>query len=396
MFKKKEYKKFIKKLEDNLYEITGDIDVFKEFFSEHYVSRADSKGTRDVAWNLEGKKEYSAVNIVVFPFYFEICSKNDTFGSSRRQFVFKKLMSDDIRGNGLSDYGNYYKQITLKFEFPEKIGFIKTGLINIISVSYKGLNDTVEIECINNIPQYWKYPDSFELFVSEGDCFYSDDENLKRKLWTDNGDGVYSGYIKDISYGELCYYSYDMIGDFIFNKWSNAYQAITDIFPKDCEDFHPSNRRYTVTSLVANIRSSTQYLLHGSDNAVKGRLDEWKDYPFGCFIEYNADDDKSVFLDKINHSKSDFSNEYRMPKDFRFVKLFLKKGNYVPDNLSRPFNVLDEKYLQKTALSLTPLFTGYHPVRIEFLDTQFKEVASIDFDKFGVAKFNDFIKVEAK
>ena len=129
MFKKKEYKKFIKKLEDNLYEITGDIDVFKEFFSEHYVSRADSKGTRDVAWNLEGKKEYNAENIVVFPFYFEICSKNDTYGSSRRQFIFKKLMSDDIRGNGLSDYGNYYKQITLKFEFPEKIGFIKTGLI---------------------------------------------------------------------------------------------------------------------------------------------------------------------------------------------------------------------------------------------------------------------------
>lgn len=396
MFKKKEYKKFIKKLEDNLYEITGDIDVFKEFFSEHYVSRADSNGMKDIAWNLEGRKESGAANIVVFPFHFEIYSKNDTHGSSRRYFVFKKLMSDDIRGNGLSDYGNYYKQITLKFEFTGKIGFIKTGLINIISVSYKGLNDTVEVECVNNIPQYWKYPDSFELFVSEGDCFYSDDENLKRKLWTDNGDGIYSGYIKDISYGELCYYSYDRIGDFIFNKWSNAYQAITDIFPKDCEDFHPSNKKYTVTSLVANIRSSTKYLLHGSDNAVKKRLDEWEDYPFGCFIEYNADDDKSIFLDKINHDKSDFSNEYRMPKDFRFVKLYMKKGNFIPDNLSRPFEVLDEKYLQKTALSLTPVFTGYHPVRIEFLDTQFKEVASIDFDKFGVAKFNDFIKVEAK
>lgn len=396
MFKKKEYKKFIKKLGDNLYEITGDINVFKEFFSEHYVSRADSKGMRDVAWNLEGRKESGAASIVVFPFYFEICSKNDTHGSSRRQFVFKKLMSDDIRGNGLSDYGDYYKQITLKFEFLEKIGFIKTGLINIISVSYKGLNDTVEIECINNIPQYWKYPDSFELFVSEGDCFYSDDENLKRKLWTDNGDGIYSGYIKDISYGELCYYSYDKIGDFIFNKWSNAYQAITDIFPKDCEDFHPSNRKYTVTSLVANIRSSTKYLLYGSDNGVKKRLDEWKDYPFSCFIEYNADDDKSVFLDKINHDKSDFSNEYRMPKDFRFVKLYMKKGNYVPDNLSRPFEVVDEEYLHKIALSLRPIFTGYHPVRIEFLDTQFKEVASIDFDKFGVAKFNNFIKWKAE
>lgn len=32
MFKKKEYKKFINKLDGNLYEITGDIDVFKEFF----------------------------------------------------------------------------------------------------------------------------------------------------------------------------------------------------------------------------------------------------------------------------------------------------------------------------------------------------------------------------
>ena len=228
--------------------------------------------------------------------------------------------------------------------------------------------------------------------MSEGDCFYSDDENVKRKLWVDNGDGIYSGYIKDISYGELCYYSYDRIGDFIFNKWSNAYQAITDIFPKDCEDFHPSNKKYTVTSLVANIRSSTKYLLHGSGNGVKKRLDEWKDYPFSCFIEYNADDDKSIFLDKINHDKSDFSNEYRMPKDFRFVKLYMKKGNFIPDNLSRPFEVLDEKYLQKTALSLTPVFSGYYPVRIEFLDTQFKEVSSIDFDKFGVAKFNNFIK----
>ena len=81
-----------------------------------------------------------------------------------------------------------------------------------------------------------------------------------------------------------------------------------------------------------------------------------------------------------------------MPKDFRFVKLYMKKGNYVPDNLLRPFEVLDEKYLQKTALSLTPVFSGYYSVRIEFLDTQFKEVSSIDFDKFGVAKFNNFIK----
>ena len=72
MFKKKEYKKFIKKLDDNLYEITGDIDVFKEFFSEHYVSRADSNGMRDIVWNLEGRKEAGASNIVVFPFHFEI------------------------------------------------------------------------------------------------------------------------------------------------------------------------------------------------------------------------------------------------------------------------------------------------------------------------------------
>ena len=70
----------------------------------------------------------------------------------------------------------------------------------------------------------------------------------------------------------------------------------------------------------------------------------------------------------------------------------MKKGNYVPDNLSRPFEVVDEEYLHKIALSLRPIFNGYHPVRIEFLDTQFKEVASIDFDKFGGAKFNNFIK----
>ena len=231
MFKKKEYKKFIKKLDDNLYEITGDVDVLRSFFKDCFTGRVDKEGKRDVVWNLEEFMYNSSLhsNVIVSPFDFEIRGTKDMIHHSIRQFVYKDSMSDDIRGNGLSDYGNYYKQITLKFEFPEKIGFIKTGLINIISVSYKGLNDTVEVECINNIPQYWKYPDSFELFVSEGDCFYSDDENLKRKLWTDNGDGIYSGYIKDISYGELCYYSYDRIGDFIFNKWSNAYQAITDI-----------------------------------------------------------------------------------------------------------------------------------------------------------------------
>ena len=73
----------------------------------------------------------------------------------------------------------------------------------------------------------------------------------------------------------------------------------------------------------------------------------------------------------------------------------MKKGNFIPDNLELPFNILREDDIAGMRdYSIIPKFVGYYPVRIEFLDTGFKEIASIDFDRFGVAKFNNFIKAE--
>ena len=263
-------------------------------------------------------------------------------------------------------------------------------------MTYYGLHGKTEVKCVDNIPQYWNY-DEFFLIVSEVSDTYYDNENMNINTWVKDENGIFSGYIKDIDYGNLCWCGYDKIGDKVFKKWSNAYQATVDIFDKDSEHFSVKDIEYTITTLAMNIRY-LEKTLHFGDKWYEERIRYINEYPFGCFVEghiYNNTYNSTPLKKIIGHDISDFILETHIPDDFRFVKLYMKKGNFIPDNLELPFNILREDDIAGMRdYSIIPKFVGYYPVRIEFLDTGFKEIASIDFDRFGVAKFNNFIKAE--
>lgn len=396
LFKRKKYKRNIKKIGKNLYSLKGHENLFREFFKDYFLNRDNSIDKKPVTWNIEPFERLRGVKnrISVYPFMFSISGCD---GCSYRQFSYKGVMDSKSRYNDLRDYGSHVYEIEIKYEFVGNVVIpFLSNQINVLSVTYYGLHGKTEVGCIDNIPQYWNY-DEFFLIVSEGSDTYYDNENMNINTWVKDENGIFSGYIKDIDYGNLCWCGYDRIGDKVFKKWSNAYQATVDIFDKDCEHFSVKDIEYTITTLAMNIRY-LEKTLHFGDKWYEERIRYINEYPFGCFVEghiYNNTYNSTPLKKFIGHDISDFILETHIPDDFRFVKLYIKKGNFIPDNLELPFNVLREDDIAGMRdYSIIPKFVGYYPVRIEFLDTGFKEIASIDFDKFGVAKFNNFIKIE--
>ena len=164
-----------------------------------------------------------------------------------RDFGFK----DKIDIKNLFDcyeYGLHYTEVEIKYKqiFP-KILCTKRK-IEILSVKY----EDIEVECVNNIPQYWKYPEHFALIQSLGKCNFTNDKEMAEH-WKDYGDGLYSGYFMDRKYGLLGYEAYQKINGYIFKKWSRNYQSTVDIFPENIENFHPKNIKYTITSFIGNV-----------------------------------------------------------------------------------------------------------------------------------------------
>lgn len=364
-----------KKIEKNIYSIRGGEYFFKNFFKETILNENGLK----VLWETDG---INVNNIIVNPFTFSISDKNFNF---IRNFCFK----DKINVEKYYDYGLYHMEVEIKYKqiFPKILCLKRT--IEILSVKY----GDVEVECVNNIPQYWKYPEHFVLIRSVGKCSFTDDTEMSEH-WKDYGDGLYSGYLMDRQYGLLGYEAYQKINSYILKKWSRNYQSTVDIFPEDVTDFHPKNIKYTITSLIGNI----------TDLEKESRREDFiKDYPFGCFVEGNCkkeDYDKSGIKELINHDFSDFSGDLRLYEDFKFVKIYLKKSEYIPENLSntlgKEYYIIEEDSLRYIYDSYVLSISGYYPVKIEFIGKGFKTVGKIDFDEFGVATFTGFCDGEYK
>lgn len=368
-----------KKLEKNIYTIRGGEYLLKNFFKETILNENGLK----VSWESDGINDN---NIIVNPFTFSILDKNFNF---IRNFCFKNKIN--VESNHDYDYGLYHMEVEIKYKqiFPKILCLKRT--IEILSVKY----GDVEVECVNNIPQYWKHPEHFALIRSVGKCIFTDSREMSEH-WKNYGDGLYSGYLMDRQYGLLGYEAYQKINGYILKKWSRNYQSTVDIFPEDVTDFHPKNIKYTVTSLIGNI----------SDLEKEGYRREsfTRDYPFGCFVEGNCkkeDYEKSGIRKLINHDFSDFSGDLRLYEDFKFVKIYLKKSEYIPENLS---NTLRKEYspIKEDSLgryiynSYVLSISGYYPVKIEFIGKGFKTVGKIDFDEFGVATFTGFCDAEYK
>ena len=217
-------------------------------------------------------------DIIINPFAFSILNGKLDF---IRNFSFKDKIN--VENFYDYDYGLYYKEIEIKYKqvFPKIL--CSKRKIRILSVKY----EDIEVECVNNIPQYWKYPEHFALITSLGKCNFTDSKEMEEH-WKDYGDGLYSGYFIDREYALLGYEAYQKINGYIFKKWSRNYQSTVDIFPENVEDFHPKNIKYTITSLIGNVTAL--------EKEGYRRETFIRDYPFACFVEGNykkEDYDKS-------------------------------------------------------------------------------------------------------
>lgn len=382
-----------KKIEKNIYSIKGEKYDLNIFFKETILAESSKKSLK-VLWETDGVNAAN-YDIIINPFSFLISNEKLDF---IRRFSFKDKIN--VEKSSAYNYGLYHIKVEIKYKqlFP-KILYTKRK-IEILSVKY----GDIEVECVNNIPQYWKYPEHFALIQSLGKCHFTNDKEMEEH-WKDYGDGLYSGYFIDREYALLGYEAYQKINGYIFKKWSRNYQSTVDIFPENVEDFHPKNIKYTITSLIGNVTD-----LEKEDYRRETFI---KDYPFGCFVEgsYKKEDyDNSGIKELIHHEFSVFSTEKRLCEDFRFVKIYFKKSDYIPENLSNP---LEKKYCPIKEVSLGRYIydsyvssiladtcilniLGYYPVEIEFIGKGFKTVGKIDFDEFGVATFTDFCEEECK
>ena len=74
--------------------------------------------------------------------------------------------------------------------------------------------------------------------------------------------------------------------------------------------------------------------------------------------------------------KNEIFKEGQIPKIFSFAKVTMKESPLkIPEN--------SEEYLNKRGINL-------YPTKIEYLDENFDVISKIEFNKFGVAKFESF------
>lgn len=373
-----------KKIEKNIYTIKGGKQDLNNFLKETILADFSENGLK-VLWETDGMN-VNDYDIIINPFAFSILNGKLDF---IRNFSFKDKIN--VENFYDYDYGLYYKEIEIKYKqvFPKIL--CSKRKIRILSVKY----EDIEVECVNNIPQYWKYPEHFALITSLGKCNFTDSKEMEEH-WKDYGDGLYSGYFIDREYALLGYEAYQKINGYIFKKWSRNYQSTVDIFPENVEDFHPINIKYTITSLIGNVTAL--------EKEGYRRETFIRDYPFACFVEGNykkEDYDKSEIKKLIQHEFSVFSTEKRLCKEFRFVKIYFKKSDYIPEKLHKnpkyEYKPIEENLLGKYIYnSYVKSILGYYPVKIEFIGNNFETVGKIEIDDFGVSKFIDFCEEKCK
>lgn len=371
----KNYK--IEKIDKNIYSITGSREKINNFLKDFKLS--ENKNGVKVKWETESHYKENE-GIVVDPFSLEIISNSEKF---IRNFAFKKYINTDYDKKDIRySYGTMFDIITVKYEvlFPF-LQLLCKKTIKIISVTY----DNIEVECTDNVPKYWQYPEYFALIISAGRNRLAKNESLKEH-WTEDENGIYSGYITDREYGVLGYEAYDKIKGHIFKKWNKSYQNVVDIFSEDVDKIEMKNVKYTITSLIGNVRTL--------DKDMETRKNFIKTYPFGSLVTSMTNKenyDKSPIKELIQHEYSDFENNIKLLNDFRYVKVYLKKGNYIPDNTANSYEIIEDYHLSSyMSTKYEKDITGYYPVKIEFIGNRFETVANIIFDEYGVATFNGF------
>ena len=360
-------KRYTEKIDKNIYEISVTFDRIFEFFKYHKCETHFNKFNCD--WRICGNNtsDVSDENMVyVNPFNYII------FGNKHlRKYV------------PCFNFDKFDDMLVIKYKVVSASLFGKT-LIEILSIRYSG----IKVECVNNIPQYWKYPDRFKLLKSVGNIPYSDDKSVTDIYWTDNGNGLYSGYLELSEYDNFKYQAYDLVDGYVVFKNQRSCNGDVRIFKKG------------ITSI-----SSKDIIFYFDYQLGKGDVFSFSkkqtDYDFGCFTSVSQRRYVENGIDKLlnNVPFSEFENIYRVPQEFTYIKLTIKKGisdfQIIDDSFSEDsLKIMSDEEIFSEVESGSPAFIGLYPVEIEFCDKYLYPVCKIEFDRFGVGKFIGFKKVK--
>lgn len=298
--------------------------------------------------------------IIVDPYQCVIYGKN-----SKRKFIYKDKYIDEEE--------KFFLKTLVIFFKKENLFYLKKPTITITKIAIKNSNDTTIVLCENNIPNYWGNT-SFQLFYSYGKISYSDDITVRKEFWKKNKNNLYEGYLLPKQYKNFSYEALDKIENFVCRKWSRSYQAVNDFYVNPKDLYIVEKIKFTVTSFIAN----TEY-------------DNIQNYDFGSIIEdfnkdvYNREKIETILNNKFEKLKLKF----KIPEKYSYVKLYLKEGNIKTNILKEKLQI--ENFSKFLSDYSDETIAGFYPVKIEFLNYNFEKISSIEFNKFGVGTFNNFL-----
>ena len=353
-FKKFKKNKIYKNKKENF--IILDNVQFNSWIRKHKLSNSNIK--LEYLPNFKFLKENE---IIVDPYQCTIYGKN-----SKRKFIYK------------DKYINAEEKIFLKtlviFFKKENLFYFKKPTITITKIAIKNLNNTTIVFCENNIPKYWENT-SFQLFYSYGRINYSDDVTVQKEFWKKNKNNLYEGYLLPKQYKKFSYEALDKIEDFVCRKWSRSYQSTNDFYNSQKDLFKVEKIQFTVTSFIAN----TEY-------------DNIQNYDFGSIIEYfNKDIYNREKIETILNNKFEkLKLKFKIPEKYSYVKLSLKQGNIKTNIVKEKLQI--ENFSKFLSDYSDETITDFYPVKIEFLNYNFEKISSIEFDKFGIGTFSDFLE----
>ena len=293
---------------------------------------------------------------------------------------------DAYRKFSLKGSKNFIKPNTINFRENETITLEFTGSLGkmkLLNVYYIGRNDMkIKIKCKNDIPQYqdcdefvltkkWKNITSNELTKMFNEDFINE--------FSFNKNSEIEIYMNLFEYcDDFRWWAYEEIDEYIVRKWSQGYEATTDFYLKKNNDFNPEDYNYfknkeypvlTIGSFIGN-RSYTAEIW-----IKDGEIPEFSSW--ASRIDGDDTDYKKYGFDKLlGIEQNEIFKEGQIPKIFSFAKVTMKESPLkIPEN--------SEEYLNKRGINL-------YPTKIEYLDKNFDVISKIEFNKFGVAKFEGF------
>lgn len=249
----------------------------------------------------------------------------------------------------------------------------------IVKVDYlDNLKDEVlSVEYIKNVPQFQKNS-KFKLARSEGKI----KNPYIEPAWKQNEDGSFSKIISLYEYcNDFSYHVEYEANGYFFRRFNKNYQDCIEVYKneedyqKQCEAIRERNEYIDYTFERQLYRYENHFL------NIRDILEYYKIYELDFFSGLrNADYEKSLknFIEVTGH-KDEIPLQYmKLLEKFYNVEIFMKKSNLKESPLEEEdsFNIHQA-----------------YPVKIIYLDENYKEIARIEFDDFGIATFKGFHKV---